>query len=737
MAEIVGVIEGNARVAISSDPGSGKSTRIPPALVRAGHRVLVLEPRRISALSLATYISEQQGTKVGERFGYQVRGDSKRTKDTQALFVTEALLPKFLDSDPFLSEWDVVVLDEFHERHLHTDLAWALLNKIQRELRPELKLVLLSATLNLAEVRKRWPDVSVLHIENPPHPLHIEQMEVAKSLSDPHALRRALVDTLTTRRFEGDVLVFLPGTGEIRRAHEDLQRALRGRTDLEIMELYGAQSLDEQRRVLKRSDRKKIILATNVAESSITIDGVRTVIDSGLERVAWANSKSGLTELKTERISKSSATQRAGRAARQAAGTCIRLWSSSEQSALDDFALAEIHRSDLSETLYSVLSSGWNPLGEDFVWFERPQDQRLQDSWQRLLFLKLVTSETSLAPERAHLAQYPTGVRGAIYLEELHRVQHEISALDLFIAAMVSSPEGRTPTDAAYLRDVDALARHFKVGRIHPPKDFDLGHLSEAQRLALGAAAPDRVFERRSAGSASVKLQSGRGATLASPHTHAGEKYGVAVLLREADPDASIALAAVLDKKEFQRLSARPEEKAKIASLKTIDPFAPELETIQKLLARAEIFRALLLPSFDLKPLIQSAAESLAEMHPKRDLDSLQGEILAWVQGMSPQSEWRRFESACPTHYTLPRTGRTVALQYQNPERVELHARLQEFLGVTEHPRIVEGHIALTLVLLSPAMRPIQITQRLEDFWTGSYVQIRKEMKSRYPKHDW
>lgn len=734
MPQILDLVKQSAQIAISSDPGSGKSTRIPPALVKAGYRVLVLEPRRISAMSLATYISETGHTPVGREIGYQVRGDSKRSAATKALFVTEALLPKYLDNDPALSDWDVVILDEFHERHIHTDIAWALLNQIQKELRPELKIILLSATLNLEEVKKRWPDVESLHIKNPPHPLELRYIEVPKALTDPRAVRQALVQLIVNQPFAGDVLVFLPGFGDIERCQQDLLANKKLSSSTLIMPLYGSQSLSEQRRVLQKSSQQKIILATNVAESSITIDGVRVVIDAGLERVAWANTKSGLTELKTQRISKSSATQRAGRAARQGPGVCYRLWNESEQSALDEFALAEIHRSDLSEVLYAILASGWDPLGDDFVWFEKPLAQRLQDSWQRLLSLGLVDEARHLRAERKALAAYPIGLRGAIYLESLLTRHHKPQASDFAIAAWISSPDGRSPHDTNYVRDAEAAARHHGHGVPSFPREIDLHPLREWQEAALIDAIPDRFFERRAPESAAVKLQSGRGATLQQPHQHSGERYGFALMLREADPDAVAQLWVPATKATYLKLQPRSEAKAAKPHTNFWDA---DLPRVQNLLRRAEIFKKVCLASFDLRETLEQAAQSLRDAQPKAEWSSLESDILAWTQGMNDQKVWKRFEAACPTHWTLPRSGRHAELRYIDTTRIELHARLQEFLGQTDHPMIAEAQIPLTLVLLSPAQRPIQITQRLGEFWGGSYLEIKKEMKARYPKHDW
>jgi ATP-dependent helicase HrpB len=743
IAEILELISKNNHVAISSDPGSGKSTRIPPALIQAGYRVLVLEPRRISAISLANHISKTLGTQVGDPIGYQVRGDQKRSKKTKALFATEALLSKYLISDPDLSDWDVVILDEFHERHLHTDIAWALLNQIQKELRPELKVVLLSATLNFEEIERSWPEVKTLHVVNPPYPLATQYIDTSKSSRDPHSLRRLLlqilVDQIKGQKFWGDILIFLPGVFEIRRLHEDLNNALRAVPEAEtikIVELYGSQSLQEQNDALKKVSVQKIVLATNVAESSITIDGVRHVIDTGLEKVTWSNSKSGLSELKIQRISKSAATQRAGRAARQGAGTCLRLWSESEQSGLDEFQVAEIHRSDLSETLFLIYSAGWDAFSSDFQWFEKPHEQRLKDSLTRLMSLNLIDAERKLSSKHQKLSSYPIGLRGAIYLHEIQSIGVKPTHADCQIASLIAAPEGRSVSDLSYLRDTETLAQFLKIPSGSHKQEFTL---SDSQVVALTLAAADRAFVRRSQGSANIKLLSGRGATLSPPDQHPNENFGIALLLRESDPDAIVATFVPIDKKHYQKIESSFERLKKEPNKAPSKPniFSPELDLVQTVIKRAALYKAHVDPSFDLLPTLTSAADSILESNPNFDFEKNQTELLNWAQGMSSPKTWARFELACPSQFELPRSGRLVPLHYTTDTRVELHAKLQEFLGLTTHPRIAENKIRITLVLLSPAMRPIQITQRLEDFWQGSYPEIKKEMKARYPKHEW
>lgn len=734
MTEIIDLIKRSNQIAISSDPGSGKSTRIPPALVRAGLKVLVLEPRRISAVSLATYISEQQNQAVGSLIGYQVRGDSKRSTQTKALFATEALLPKYLDRDPALSDWDVIILDEFHERHIHTDIAWALLNQIQRELRPDLKIVLLSATLNFQEIKKRWPDAQTLHISNPPHPLEIRYLDIARGKTDMYSIRPMLIDWLTSRAFDGDVLVFLPGYGDIERCRNDLLSSKKLAPHIKIFELYGSQSLVEQRLALEKSPQQKIILATNVAESSITIDGVRTVVDSGIERVAWANSKSGLTELKNERISKSSAIQRAGRAARQAAGTCYRLWSEAEQTTLDDFHLAEIHRSELSEALYAILACGWNPIDPNFVWFEKPLAQRIQDNLDRLRSLNLVDESFRINTKKNSVAQYPIGLRGSLYLESLREQGQDITDWDFAIAVWIATPDGKSPRDLVYQRDAEATARHLGKPKARFPLDTDKFTLNEAQTHALTQAIPDRLFERRSEGKPAVKLSCGRGAQLQISHSHANDKYGFALMLREADPDALISLWEPTTRTTYEKVVARRSTSKPVVHENFADA---KLIKIQNLLVRAKIFQNHCDKTFDLQIIVEQAAQNLRESYPKKTWPELEADILSWTQGMCDQKSWARFEKSCPTHWVLPKSGRPCELLYVSDSRVELHARLQEFLGCKDHPHICEGAIPLTVVLLSPAKRPLQITQRLAEFWTGSYLEIKKEMKARYPKHDW
>lgn len=737
--KILSLIKEANQIAISSDPGSGKSTRIPPALVQSGYRVLVLEPRRISAISLADYISFNLQEPVGNTVGYQVRGDTKKSTKTKALFATEAMLAKYLEKDPLLSGWDIVILDEFHERHIHTDVAWALLNQIQTHLRPELKIILLSATLNLSEINKKWPKSKTIHIQNPPHPLTIKHLSAPKALSDFSSVAQSLMTALNDPDLVGDVLVFLPGQREISQARSAIVNHPKVSKSHVVYELFGSQSLQDQKLALKKSSKPKIILATNVAESSITIDGVQTVIDSGLERISWSNSKSGLTELKTKRISKSSATQRAGRAARQAPGLCIRLWTEHEQSALEEHSVAEIHRSDLSEPLYTILKSGWDPKSASFMWFEEPHSQKISDGFQKLRDLKIVDLSNHLIENHPRASEYPIGLRGALYLETLLKSKHyTLSGIDLTIASWIAAPEGRSPKDPSYLRDVESLKVFLSLKELRIPSEVSTITLNEHQESALAASIPDRIFEKRSSSSNLVKLSSGRGAKLNHHNPHSQSSYGFALILREADPDVLIETYAECSKAIYQSCLTKEKDSETQTIVSGAELFwSNPSNELKQFLARAQCYKKWCDNSFEIKPLLNQALDYLlAEQKNQNKIPEFR-EIIAITQGLCLPHIWKHFNSECPEFWTLPKSQKQAPLIYASEDRVELHARLQEFLGVSTHPKIAQNQLPITLVLLSPARRPIQITQRLEDFWTGSYTQIKKEMKARYPKHDW
>jgi ATP-dependent helicase HrpB len=443
--EILGALKGPSAVVVAA-PGSGKTTRVPPAIVQSGLLsaanpiVLVLEPRRVAARAAAARIADERSWSLGREVGYQVRFDRRFTAQTPLRFLTEGILTRQLLDDPFLESVGAVVLDEFHERSLNGDLALALLREVQREVRPDLRLVVMSATLDAVAVSRFLDDCPVVRAQGRSFEVPIDYQSVSRPTST-ETLLPIIEEQLTNPRDSGHVLVFLPGMAEIRRLGTRLAEAAK-RADAVVLPLHGSLSADEQDRALAPSSRRKVILATNVAETSLTIDGVTTVIDAGMARVVRYDPERGIDRWELARISRASADQRAGRAGRTAPGRCIRLWSEREHRRLPEFEQPEISRVDLSSTVLSLHAWGAADPGQ-ISWFDPPAAERLAAA-ERLLFTLgglagTPPKITPLGTEMLTLPVHPRLARLVVAARNDGRVRDGAT-----IAALLSEPDIKT-----------------------------------------------------------------------------------------------------------------------------------------------------------------------------------------------------------------------------------------------------------------------------------------------------
>jgi HrpA-like RNA helicase len=466
--EIVAHVRRARSAVIVAPPGSGKTTRVPPALISIGKTIL-LQPRRVAARALTRRIAEERGWGVGEEIGWQIRFERRFSDRTRLLVATEGILTARLQSDPLLSEFSVVVLDEFHERSIHADLAIALTRQAAIS-RGDLAIVVMSATLDAGEVAHFLGDARIFEIDARPYPVHIEY---APNLALPDAVHREL-QTAT-----GDLLCFLPGAREIERAAADI-----GPIDAAVLPLHGSLDVDAQERAITPAERRKIILATNIAETSLTVEGVQTVIDSGVHKVLRFDPQTAVDHLVTERISRDSADQRAGRAGRTAEGRAVRLWD--QRDILHPHREPEIRRVDLSPVILDIIAWGGDP--RTFDWFERPPQERIDTA------VELLTQLGNLQ----ELQRFPLHPRLARVLLDAHGAEEAIE-----ICVRIG---GGTSAEA---RDLTAIARRI-LGKAWRQ------HVDEATlRRALLAGYPDRIAMRRETGSPRLLLSSGTGATLA------------------------------------------------------------------------------------------------------------------------------------------------------------------------------------------------------------------------------
>ena len=751
---------------IEAPPGAGKTTRVPPALldVVRGH-VLVLEPRRLAARLAARRVAEELGERLGESVGYQVRFEEVAGARTRLRFLTEGILTRRLISDSLLAGVDAVVLDEFHERHLETDLALALLWRLQRTKRPDLRIVVMSATLDAAPISKylgncpilrsegRLFDLSVVH--QPYSALPLEK-QVASAL-----------DTLLARSPSGDVLVFLPGAAEIRRAEREC-RPLAARHDLLLLPLYGDLSPAEQDRAVSPASQRKVILSTNVAESSITVEGVTAVLDSGLARIASDSPWSGLPTLEVARISKASATQRAGRAARTAPGRVIRLYTLDDFERRRDQDPPEILRRELSELCLTLRAMGTaNPL--DLDWLDAPPPaavSRAEELLERL---------GATGARARQMARYPLHPRLArLVMDAVERGAGEEGCR----AAAALSSGARSPScDLMTLIDspFDPITqRHFEqIRRIVRPSKPQR-HDPHALALAILTAFPDRVARRRkdnqlllaSGGSALLDCESRAEFLVAADIENRTEHAlplvrlycaldpaGLPYVLVDLFPDRVKECAGVEWNRSAERVDAvsallyenlvieetrsgspDPEQAAALLADRALEAGMERFvdrEELDQFLARiAFASEHGSIAKLDLEPTLRELCRGL------KSFAELKKAGASLIPTLEQRAGSRLLNEIAPGRIRLP-NGRQTKINYEAGKPPWIASRLQDFFGMRETPRIANGKVPLVVHLLAPNKRPVQTTTDLAGFWQRLYPQVRRELGRRYPKHAW
>ena len=790
---------------VVAPPGSGKTTRVPPALLDGGlagrGRVVVLQPRRVAARMAARRIAWERGSRVGGEVGYRTRFDSRSGSTTRIEVVTEGLLLRWMQRDPFLEGVGCVVLDEFHERSLHVDLALALLREVQREVRGDLRIVVMSATLDPAPVVRFLGGAErCATVEAPGRPWPVEVSWAPASSSLPLERRVAAAVRRAIERDGGHVLVFLPGVGEIERARGALRGALPG--GVTVLPLHGGLPAARQDEALAPSERRKVVLSTNIAETSVTLDGVSSVVDSGLARVPRFDSGSGLWWLERRRISRASAQQRAGRAGRTGPGYCERLWTRAEQGQLASADVPEIRRSDLAETCLQLLA--WGDRPQDFGWFEPPPEPALQRGMGLLEALGAVDQGEITARGRA-MAALPTHPRLARVLEEGARLGVLAAA-----AAAAALTEGRDPLRGALPRGpgADDLSPRLEAielvaGGADPPLGADPRALRELVRTrdqllrraraawrevprpggrqellrALVSGLPDRVALRRAPGSPRFALSGGGGAELDDRSVVEGADLIVALSVRGARRSGRVAhrisLAVPIDEglldteDELQlafdeargAVTARQQRRfgALVLDERPAEGGADPVGAARLLCAAAgEQLEHALCPSAGASAL-RGRVRFLRHHRPdlglpdldvpgpwleslcagRRSFDELRRADLVGL--WRGQLDWRQLEALDRLAPAALRlpTGRRARLRYEGVDAPVLEARIQQLFGLRRGPAVLAGELPVKLHLLAPNGRPAQVTSDLDGFWEGSYAAVRRDLRGRYPKHSW
>ena len=797
---------------LEAPPGAGKTTRVPLALLDepwlAGQGILMLEPRRLAARAAAERLAAELGEKVGDTVGYRIRLDSKVGPRTRIEVVTEGILTRRLQDDPALEGVGLVIFDEFHERSLDADLALALTLNGRELLRDTpLKVLVMSATLEGERLSALLGEAPVVRSEGCMFPVELRwgRPWQAGEFVEPRVVQtvlQALADE------PGSLLVFLPGQAEIRRVAEQLGEALAGRDEVLLCPLHGELELSAQRAAIEPAPpgKRKVVLATNIAETSLTIDGVRVVVDAGLARVPRFDPGSGMTRLETQRISRPSATQRAGRAGRLEPGVCYRLWSEAQHEQLPAYGTAEILQADLAGLALQL--GRWGVAPEELAWLDVPPAAAYAQARELLARLGALNDSGALNAHGQAMAELPAHPRIAHLLLRgqalgLGSLACDVAALlgerdilrgagaDLHerTALLAGESAGNRASRGAVQR-AKQLARQFRGYLRGKPSEpvTDPEHPRWLGAL-LAFAYPDRVARQRREGGGEYRLANGRAAQFGEPDALMKEPWLVVADLgsRRGQREERIYLAAALDAALFDSVLAeqvrvhdeldwderegvlRAERQRKVGELvlsrealpgldaearsrallglvrrKGLEllPWTPELRQWQ---ARVNLLRRLDLegkgesewPDVSDAALLASLEDWLLPYLGKvsRLAHFANLELPGILHGLLPWPLPQRLDELAPRTLQVP-SGSNIRLDYSEFPPV-LAVRLQELFGLADTPRIAGGRLAVKLHLLSPAQRPVQVTQDLANFWRSTYAEVKKDLKGRYPKHYW
>jgi ATP-dependent helicase HrpB len=788
-------LQGGRIAILTAPPGAGKSTLVPLELLQEpwldGRRITMLEPRRLAARTVAARMASQLGEDVGGVVGYRIRRESRVSAATRIEVVTEGILTRTLLGQPDLAGCGLIVFDEFHERSIHGDLGLTLARRVQSVFRPDLRILVMSATLDEAALSRALGNVPSVTSTGRSFPVQISYAsEDLAPERDPAASVAASVRRVL-RADQGDLLVFLPGTSEISRVAASL-KDVAGSGGLDVRPLHGDLTIEAQQTAILPGPRRRVVLATNIAETSLTIEGVNVVIDSGLARVSRFDSSLGLSRLDTVRIARDNADQRAGRAGRLGPGRAYRLWTEGTQRTLAASRGPEINDADLMPLALDLAL--WGEADASLSWITPPQAGALSEARRVLAALGALEGEVVTAHGRAihELGVHPRighllieGLRlglgslaadVAALLEERDILSRDAGA-DLTLRVEALRSRGRTEGARAAVSRVREIARDHR-SRLRLGPDAPLGDVAEAGRL-VALAYPERVAQRRPGSNERYRLATGRGARL-DPSDPLGREEWLAVAHVDArDAEGRIFLAAPLDPTDLEivtrDVTAWDRERGVIVSRR--ERRAGELVIDAKPLAEApdEARLAILIDAIRSESLLSQMLSDTARSFQARVLslrawghadcfrdvsDAALGEHLRdWLgdglrasrsradllridtaAALSAFVGWKeaqRIDALAPSFIEAP-TGSKITVEYSaDGGSPVLAVRLQEIFGWLDTPTVNDGRTRVTLHLLSPARRPVQVTQDLRSFWTNTYPEVRKELRSRYPRHSW
>ncbi|MEO5510161.1 MAG: ATP-dependent helicase HrpB [Longimicrobiales bacterium] len=809
LPRLLAALHASSSVVLRAPPGAGKTTRVPLALLDqrwlGEQRILMLEPRRLAARAAASRMAATRRERVGDTVGYRMRGDTKVSAATRIEVVTEGVLTRMLQQDPALEGIALVIFDEFHERSVHADLGLALTLQSRALLRPDLRILIMSATLDTDPVAALLGDAAIITSEGRAWPVDTVYLTHPVDGFVDTATARAAANAVTSH--DGDVLVFLPGAAEIRRAESVLRDLIANNVD--VYPLFGQLPQDVQDRALAPSPtgRRKIVLATSIAETSLTIEGVRVVVDSGMMRVPRFSPRTGMGRLETVRTTRAAADQRRGRAGRTAPGVCYRMWTQHEDAGLVPHRAPEILETDLTPLALELAAWGVSDPTE-LQWLDQPPRAAYAHARELLLSLHATygtgaitthgreINQLGLHPRLAHmlvrgaeagLAIAACDVAALLGERDIMRAEHARDPdLRLRMDALRNRGDHRADAGAAdrVRRESAALRGQLQQTSVAQPHQAPapISH-SWAAGLLIAFAYPDRIAQQRATGSLRFLLRNGRGAAADSAGSLSNSEFIAIAALEDSGREARIFMAAPLEREDLElhfaddiittttvewddatesvralrtrALGALILEQVRINAPENTDMAALLLDAIARkgiaalpwndetrgLVQRIEFARsrepdrwpdlsdATLLRALDiwLLPFVPEA---------KRLSDIGAGSVAHALRAILDRDQLRRLDIFAPTHITVP-TGSHIAIDYSDTASPSLAVRLQEMFGRPDTPTIADGAVPLTLHLLSPARRPVQVTRDLAGFWAGTYYDVRKDLRGRYPKHSW
>lgn len=808
LGDIKALLSHHHRLILQAPPGAGKTTAVPLALMDEawleGKKIILLSPRRLAARNAASRMAQMLGEPVGERVGYHIRSDKKTGEETRILVITEGILTRYLQRDPALEDTALIIFDEFHERHLHSDLALAFAMQSQECLRDDLKLLVMSATLDTHGLGELLDHPPVISSEGRCFPLTYAYRSPASAAITSKTVVAECFHTLKTalQEEEGDILVFLSGEREIRELTSLIQPYSTAHgLDLTIAPLYGNLTKEEQEKAILPSARRKVVIATNIAETSLTIEGVRIVIDSGMERVMRFDPSSGMERLTTQKISRASADQRSGRAGRTAPGICYRLWSEQGHFSLPPHRDPEIRVCDLTPLALEL--AAWGADADELRWIDPPASAPLFHGIELLRTLGALDEKGSATPHGRSMLTLGVHPRLSHMMLRAKALGYESEAVVLstiltekeILSGRQSSDilerfhivkevlEGKNPVKSTplvpFIQSVRELA-----GRLRCTMRFSPDCDDKILSLLLSLAYPDRIARARGTGRGKYITSGGKELFL-SEHDDALTTEWLVVprsdghttmarihLCAPISPESLESFAPELfasersvtfnrdtqrvESREIRRLGAiiiesrpipHPDTQEVITALiegirfngLEVLPWSPPakslLERIRTLAHHLpdgmenDFSDEALLENLDVWLTPHLGTETSIRECEQLDMHTILSSMLSWEQIQT-------LDRLFPSHFTAP-TGSKIVIDYSDPDSPVLSVRIQEMFGLSLHPAVFGGKLPLLIHLLSPAQRPIQMTRDLVGFWTGSYSDVKKELKGRYPKHFW